>query len=333
VFGSSYNNGTPQTAEDGKYYTYASGEETLAEGAYSNGYYASGYDSGTIDTTANYGVPQSVENGKYYTYYSGSAQIAGGAYSNYYFNGGAIDTNYGSTTPQTAEDGKYYTYSGGTASPATGNNDDGYAYSSGDRVAMVWTVTDDSNSGYLYTAVDASITSSAALVYSSAALTTSTYSGLFKYNDTYYYTDADFHPRTYREWTIYTIAENGQPSNINPITVYTEANGTPEGNLIYSTPSLDNNYSIGMFAFEGVVYYYQQWPTPQNPVVANGAYMSGYYSNGTLDTGYSTTDSNMPIQAINGGGSYYAYNLGTSGLASGCYGGVNYTAGGVDGTC
>jgi hypothetical protein len=147
----SYNNSTPQEAQDdnlyytyalgvatlanntapvlisGTYYTYVSGVQTAAEGRYSNGAYV----AGAIDTGGTYdGEGTAQDDNQTYTYTSGVVGHAAGAYSDGYYSNGAIDTSYNNSTPQAAvDDSLYYTYTSGVATAAEGR------YSTGAYVA------------------------------------------------------------------------------------------------------------------------------------------------------------------------------------------------------
>jgi Concanavalin A-like lectin/glucanases superfamily len=130
-FDSTYNHGAPAVAEDGLYYTYASGAATAAEGRYSNGAYV----AGAVDTSGTYDnvTPQmALDDSLYYTYASGVATAAEGRYSNGAYVAGAVDTSniYDTAAPAIAQDDSlYYTYASGVETTAEG------IYSNGAYVA------------------------------------------------------------------------------------------------------------------------------------------------------------------------------------------------------
>ena len=110
------NNNTP-TETSGVWYTYATGARSLANGAYTNGY----YDAGTKSDTYDNATPGDTIDGDWYTYVDGVATAANGAYSNGYYDAGTKSTTYSTPTDEliAAIDGGAYHFSAGVPTAAT----------------------------------------------------------------------------------------------------------------------------------------------------------------------------------------------------------------------
>ena len=98
------------------FYTYASGVPTIANAAYSTGYFVQG-----VSTTSATPL-QATNDSKYYVYVANvSATLASGGYSNGYFSSGEISTGATYDTPaQSIDDNLSYTYTAGVAALASG---------------------------------------------------------------------------------------------------------------------------------------------------------------------------------------------------------------------
>lgn len=131
-----YHNLTP-TETSGVWYTYDNGARSLANGAYTNGYYSNGTKSTTYDSA----TPVDTIDGDWYTYVDGVPTLAAGGYTDAYYQGG-VPT--GQATPYVTADGApgiYYVYVNETSSLASGAYSNGYYNNDGTKSTSFDTIT------------------------------------------------------------------------------------------------------------------------------------------------------------------------------------------------
>ena len=325
---------TPASAiNNSKFYTYASGRTTVANGHYSN----FKITNGNIDSSyGGYGV--ALDDSKAYHYTVGIAEyLATGNFTFGRYDLGIFNSSFNSTTPLSALNASpYYTYLNGVATAAAGYYSNGY-FVAGTKTSITNKITALDN-GYLY--------SYSGLTVGSPLLSASVYGGK------YFYQSA---PRTGAFYDGYYL--NGYidtSKNLTELGIYNDAGATApyvytSGVAATFSGEFDDRAWVNSVTATGPfkTYYYSYGAkdlTYSNNTPQSGSYVNGYfvYSNGvaaSADGPYVSSyfingiqdysERTIPLTAIDGGGLYYKYpGSGNSpDLASGEYGGIYYING------
>lgn len=325
---------TPASAiNNSKFYTYASGRTTVANGYYSNFKIA----NGNIDSSySGYGI--ALDDSKAYYYTVGIVSyLATGNFSFGRYDLGIFNSSFNSATPLSAINASpYYTYLNGVATVAAGYYSNGY-FVVGTKTSITNKITALDN-GYLY--------SYSELTVGSPLLSASVYSGRYFYQsaprtgafyDGYYLNGYIDTSKNLTELGIYNDAGSSAPyvytsgvvatfsgefddrawvssvTATGPFRTYYYSYGAKDLTYSNNTPQ-SGSYVNGYFVYSNGV-----------AASADGPYVSSYFINGIQDYSERT----IPLTAIDGGGLYYKYpGSGNSpDLATGEYGGINYING------